>query len=655
MGLVPRPTLHIPGITRSYVTQGHERQMQPRGDPIQQPRRLSTESHDGGASWWGGTGFRLLRGLLVAATALVVAWPLLTNFGYPQTHESLRYAGLLLHFREAMQAGILYPRWLPHLASGYGYPTFVFYGPLFFHAAGILGFLLDVSAARAVWVTSILFAGLGAIGVYRLSRLYADVPTALFVAVLYTLTPYQFVNLYVRGDLSEFASMQIVPWCVFFSALLYRRSCDRRTLLPPAAGMAVSLAMVVIAHPLTVLGAWPLVALLLFAGFLAAPRGAKRPLAVAGSSAFLLALVLSSVHWFPLLQMKNSVGIGRAFEGYFSASGHVVHFKQLFLREFGFGASTLDDAEDGMSFQLGAPHFVLATLGIWFGRRHRLLVACYMGYLALIGLMLPVSRPLWEHIELMWPFQFPWRLLAVIATVQAACCIGWAYVPANNVKQRLLRGVLFVLLLTATVSWHSNQFGVYGTVDFATAEERSSHQFELAPFQWQTFAGVEEFMPRSASKPRAPRGTRRLLEVRHGAVVPLKGNTPYHLRFKIVSQQPTSSLIQQFYFPGWRVVVDGEVIPPSTLEKTLTDDGRMSLELPACPDGCVVEAWYAGPPGDRARWIAAIAAAIVFVCALSWYDLDLRHPLQIPGGVVSGTDSSGCRRLRVDCGAHFVA
>ena len=57
-----------------------------------------------------------------------------------------------------------------------------------------------------------------------------------------------------------------------------------------------------------------------------------------------------------------------------------------------------------------------------------------------------------------------------------------------------------------------------------------------------------------------------------------------------------------------------------TLEKQLTVDGHMSLQLPACSDGCIIEARYAGPPGEQARWIAAVLSAVVFVGGLFWYD-----------------------------------
>lgn len=49
-----------------------------------------------------------------------------------ESHELERYQELVDAFREAFLAGKYYPRWLPDLYGGYGYPTFVFYQPGYF-------------------------------------------------------------------------------------------------------------------------------------------------------------------------------------------------------------------------------------------------------------------------------------------------------------------------------------------------------------------------------------------------------------------------------------------------------------------------------------------------------------------------------------------
>ncbi len=563
--------------------------------------------------------------LAVVAIAAIPMAPLVLAGGFPETHELIRYPALLLHFHEAQAAGLLYPRWLPHLAGGYGYPTFVFYQPLYFFVASALVPVSLGSPSLAVWVACFLFAAIGTAGVYRLARLFADVPASLFVSVLYAVTPYRFVDLYVRGDVSEFAAIELVPWVLYCLALLLRHAGERKPLLGPAAGLAASLAVVVLAHPLIALPAWVASFLLLAVLVPLAPLGARLRFGVTGTAAFVLALVVSSIYWYPVFQLRHLVHADKAFEGVYEASLHVVYWQQLFDRTYEFGASTIADANDGMSFQLGLPHFLLATIGAWLGRRQRLIVAAYALYLAMILLMLPPSAPLWKHVGLLKPFQFPWRLLGVIAALQAACLIGWQFVRFQEAENRRLRNLLFILLAAAAALWHSNQLRVQGSVDFATADTLSREMFRLSPHQWQTFANVDEFLPRTASAPRSYRGAGPLMNLDGGIASPGADHSPYYLRYEVRSSSQARATIQQFYFPGWRVFVNGAAVPPEILEQNLAENGRIGIELPACPNGCSLEAWYAGPPGNRLRWAIAAAAVLVFSSVLAWQDRSERQ------------------------------
>ncbi|NUQ65952.1 MAG: hypothetical protein HUU20_26120 [Pirellulales bacterium] len=603
---------------------GQQRRAVLANPPAQEGRRLP------------GRRLALLRALPVIAAAALLMAPLAIVGGFPETHEVFRYPALLTHFSDAWSAGVLYPRWLPHLAGGYGYPTFVFYQPLFFFVSAAVERIAGLAPPRAVWLACFLLAVLGTTGMYRLSRLFADVRVSLFVAALYALTPYQYVDLYVRGDFSEFASIQIVPWILFCAVVLWRRSSNGLRLMGPAAGLAGSLALVVVAHPLTALAAWGVAAAILLALLPAVPRGRRVRYALVGAGAFLLAAIVSSVYWYPVAQLHGAVGADAAFEGYFSTARHVVHLVQLFRREFGFGDSRPDTASDGMSFQLGMPHFLLATLGAWFGRRQRVLAACYAAYLALVLLMLPPCAPIWNHVPVMRFFQFPWRLLAVIASLQAVCAVGWTYVSFRDTRNWHFRSVLLATLVLATGIWHCNLFFVQPGVDFRTAEKTTADLFFYRTRSWQTYAAVEEFLPRTAKPIQTFRRDRDLLEVDQGLALPMDHHSPYHLRFKVRSAAPTRAIIHQYYFPGWRVLVGGKAVPRELIEHSLTEDGRMTLALPACPEGLEVEAWYDGPPGGRMRCAMALAAVAVFTWVMVRQDRRLECGSRLAAGVSVG-------------------
>ena len=82
-----------------------------------------------------------LRSPLADAALLVVLVAIALSPLPPPGHwmargpEPLRYFVLLDHFRGAVLHGAAYPRWLPELFGGLGYPEFVFYQSLFFFVA----------------------------------------------------------------------------------------------------------------------------------------------------------------------------------------------------------------------------------------------------------------------------------------------------------------------------------------------------------------------------------------------------------------------------------------------------------------------------------------------------------------------------------------
>ena len=73
----------------------------------------------------------LVLGCLGLASALIL-WPLTGPDWVIGHNEGLRYLALAEHFRRVLRWTASYPRWLPELYGGRGYPTFVFYQPFVF-------------------------------------------------------------------------------------------------------------------------------------------------------------------------------------------------------------------------------------------------------------------------------------------------------------------------------------------------------------------------------------------------------------------------------------------------------------------------------------------------------------------------------------------
>jgi hypothetical protein len=545
---------------------------------------------------------------LIVGTALVLIGPLAIDKRWPVTHEQTRYALLLDQFRAEQAAGHWYPRWLPNAYGGHGYPTFVFYQPGYFFLTSALSWLPDAPWS-AMWTATLILLVAGGTGAYLLCREVADRATAGFGAVLFLLTPYLFVNFHVRGDLSEMMAMLLCPWPFWFLARLERARDDARWRAACVAGIAVGLALVVISHPLTAMFLFPafcLIALGTGWGLEVPWRWRYGATAAAG---VVLAVGLAAPYWMPVIQMKPAVRLDAAFEGYYHTVHHLVWPWQLFSNMWGMGGSNAGDLQDGMSFQLGLPHFLLATLGALACVGRRLVRTAYVVYLGLLVLMTPAAWAIWNTVEALRPVQFPWRILSVTACLQVMAVAGIGRIPGIPPAQR--RYVLGVLLF-ATVLWYAPMFQVGS---YLKVNRALRHHVREQLSRVTSYSEANEFLPRTARAEllTEARGSRPLVEPEGGEpALPLPGNAPGRIRYHVASGPACFARIHQLHFPGWRVEVDGQVVPERTLGRLRLEDGRMRIPLrPGQPH--VVTARYEGPPGWRLRTALAVSSLAVLV------------------------------------------
>jgi hypothetical protein len=89
----------------------------------------------------------------------------------------------------------------------------------------------------------------------------------------------------------------------------------------------------------------------------------------------------------------------------------------------------------------------------------------------------------------------------------------------------------------------------------------------------------------------------------------LADSDPYRIHYRVdVPPSGAEVWIQQLYFPGWHVEIDGRVVGDAALRRRLAPDGRMRLTL-AGGQAREVLAYYAGVPG-QARLVLAGCAGL---------------------------------------------
>lgn len=568
----------------------------------------------------------------VAATLLAIALipflPLFFVGGFPVHHDERRYEVLTSLFADAFRHGELYPRWLPDLAGGRGYPTFMFYQPLIFYCAAAARVIPCVTVATSTYAADFFLTIIGVLGVYRLACGQLGGPhrriLAVLLALLFALMPYAFTNLYVRGDHSEFIAMILTPWPLVALQAIARRLRGDPLTLPLFANIVVgagSLALVIYSHPAVALLYAPVLAVLVLATVFTMPRVSRARWLAAASAVAILAALVSSPYWFVVWQNADSVHLERATQGPFHPSLHAVPFEELFLSRGGLPDIDSRDRGTMTPSPLGLPQAVLAIAGVLLClRRPRdgWVIGLALVYIAATLMMTRLAAPLWSTDTPLAFVQFPYRLLSVIAVVQIGLVI-------HLIASLPRRAAVFVVALSCgiAIAWHAPMLQARPTelaalpggerriLTWDAAAEYIEAETRDLPKRNVTFSLMHEFDP-----------------IWHAQAGTIRGITPMFVADVPIEIEPSSTkyrtaasfdggsnggavVIRQLYFPGWRVEIDGTAVPQETLVMHVRGDGQMVVALP--PGKGRIVAYFDGPPGwrTRATVVAIVTTALI--------------------------------------------
>ncbi len=483
----------------------------------------------------------------------------LARAGFFGSHDGIFHVYRLAALEQAVRAGVLYPRWFPDFAFGYGHPVLNFYGPLSYYWG--LPFLL--LGADLILATKLLFAtGLiaSALAMYAFVRLYFDPFPSMVAAVLYAYLPYHLIDLYVRGAVAEFLAFVWFPLLLLaFHRLVTEAKTSR--ILPWLALVAALAVALVATHSLSALIFAP--CLIGYLALLWWQQRNLRPLArfvLAGG----LALALGAFYWLPVMAESRYVGLGHGVsQGY---RNHLLSVVALI-----FPGPVYDyAAEAPITFALGWLHVGILAAAIPLPlilRRRRLLALLFL-VIALFSvyMLMDISLPVWQTFEATLAFlQYPWRFQAL--TVLATAFLGGLLLQVVTERARragaLAGGLVLILIALFSlpalpVSPTKPTLSVEGMwrLDRELAQIGATWTGEYVPV-WvkeQRWAISYPLPAGTQPEPSSPSsyavGQARLEGV---------GYSRYHL--EVDAPEGTSLALHQFYFPGWQAHWQGEVVP----------------------------------------------------------------------------------------------
>ena len=518
---------------------------------------------------------------------LAVALPLLA-LPLPATHDGLHHLFRLFQLDETLRGWHLYPRLFPDMGFGYGYPVLNYYSPLSYYVAWVAtafgsGYIGGIRVAHTVGLL------LGGLTMYAWVCQSLPRPAALLAAVAYSAFPYRVADVYVRGALAESLAFVFPPLILWLGTLLVRRRQARW-----ATALALTAAGFILTHNLTAFMFAPVIAgfLLLEAG---CPSATARRAYLGLAVAALLGLALSAFFWLPALRETQYVLAGQVGEQADVASQlqplrewfspFVLH---RYFPEQGVGAQHPFGLVQAALALTGLAAIVLRRRSLPLSAR-RLLWFAFAVTLATTLLLLPLSSAAWESLPLLPYLQFPWRLQAVLTlstAVLAAANVLW--LTAERPRELLVAlassavvvaGLAGLALEPARMPGHEEPLreadvSQQGLVeyDFQTAlwlrEHGGEWLLEYLP-RWALAHRSDFFLPApAAEQPPAQLAVER---------VTVHSHRPLAEDLTVILGSPGPLVWHRFYFPGWRVTVDGraaEARPEGPL-------GLLAVDLPA--------------------------------------------------------------------------
>lgn len=529
-----------------------------------------------------------------ALCTVFVLWSILTTPSWYVAKQAYRYPYLLLMFREQFSAGQWYPRWLPSLTGGYGYPTFVYYPPGFWFLAQLVGaYAADVVVAcKAALVAMMLIGGVGA---YRLARSFCAHKYATVVVAWFYLTPYFARLIYDRGSLAELAGAMLCPWA-FFHLVAAARAIGTRRAAPHAIWLGTCVAGVVYAHP--VVAVWLIVCLVVCGFGLALDSGKYRRVVALFSAAGVLAAGLSAAYWVPAVSLSEYVSVGRAVG--------LPALRSLSL-------STVFSVADTFA---GAVLPALAVVGAWVGRRSWFVVASIVCCALLIAYVTQLSIAVRSSVVGLQYLQMPMRVFSVVATLQLVC-VGCLFGGFGDRVRSSIAPIL-AIGLSVLLGAQAEFYKISAPLDFAAFRASRERTFE-------NMTHTDEFMPRRAVVEglHARRESDPIAFALKPAAIRVRFNRAgIDIGLDVAAEGPTTIVVNQFYFPGWVVEVDG--VPAARCRTTAVAanlpmycegrNGRIAIRLPYGGEH-FLRAVYEGVPGAIARNI--ICTVVVLICVVS--------------------------------------
>lgn len=465
-------------------------------------------------------------------------------------HDATQVARVF-EMHQSLQGGMFPVRWVQDLGYGYGYPIFSFYAPFSYYLGAFFMFLgfSALVATKIMIALGVVFSG---VTMYFFAKELFGEKAAVLSGILYVFAPYHALNIYVRGAIGEVWAYAFIP----LAFLGFLRIAKKPTWISLALAVG-GLVGIIISHNLTALIVAPFLLVEIAILFFRFPGKTSRKGLLFG---LILSFLISSWYTLPAVFEMGYTNVVSQTGGGSDYKDHFVCLSQLWSSQWGFGGST-SGCLDGLSFQIGKIHILLAGIGLsgtLFLRRkkeRRIGLLLTLGILVATLMVLPVTKPLWDALPFMKYLQFPWRFLQIDLFL-ISLLGGFSVFLLAFVEERLRVKYSGVVILSMII---------LGIAFFYTKLFQAQFFYDPYPDQtkkstlnWDISKISDEYLPATFSKPHS-RDEVPLLPYRptETAGVEILVDTPRRLVLSVNAVADSHLILNRAYFPVWHISIDG--------------------------------------------------------------------------------------------------
>jgi uncharacterized membrane protein len=474
--------------------------------------------------------------LLICIVSLLPMLLMFTNPNLPHTSDGAMHLARIASYWRELASGQFPVRWSSTFDYGYGTPIFNFFHPLpYYITSGIVGIGFNlVTTLKIAFALSFLLSGVFMLLFAR--EFFEDDKTAFLVTIMYQFAPFRLVEILVRGSLGGIFSYTFLPIVLYGLMKLKKTGLYRYFHLT-----AIVTLLLITSHNIVgfVFFGLSVLFVLFFSG--------NRKKLFVSLGALGAGLLLSGFFVLPaILEHKYTLGYQYTKNLFWNNFPSFINFFVLNL------TNEVKYRTAEVAVQIGLFHWIaLVIAGIYLVRKKLSkqfqIVTVYTSIVFILTLifMQPISTLLWEKIDFLRQFQYPWRLLGVINFVTAFA--GAAYLLLPLFKKSQVAYITLIVLIIGTTAYYWQPPQGYQKIN--------EQDFWNYPLSTNYFGEVDLVWSEGTAKGYPAH----VVDVVAGtAVISDIIKKPIKHTYTVSAQTDATILDRTQFFPGWKVLVDGK-------------------------------------------------------------------------------------------------